>query len=160
MGIGAPIWFMIVWKTKTKKEGSRGWHQAPLAFLVPSGVGLFFGLSYWIHGNNKGGWTYDMKVGASAEMPKGFYYSRFLGTNLYGHLICIALFFIFFALHQLPFIAKHFPEVELEEDEIVIKADIVDAKHQPKTILDAVGADSEDKREQGADAEKKEQTSI
>lgn len=138
MGIGAPIWFMTVWKVK--KAGKSGWHQAPLAFLVPYVVGFFIGLSYWVHGNNKEGWTYDWKVGSSEELPTGFHYSRFLGTNLYGHLICIGLFFVFFGIHQLPFVAKYFPEVEPEDEEetiIASKVQSLEAEKHP-TVLDSV----------------------
>jgi len=114
MGIGAPIWFMTIWKVKTSTS-SKGWHQAPLAFLVPFVVGIVFGLSYWANGRDGGGWTYDLKMG-------NFYYSRFLGTNFYGHLICIALFFIFFAIHQIPAVAQFFPEVEAETEAATIIA--------------------------------------
>jgi len=118
MGIGAPIWFMTVWKVKT--EGSRGWRQSPLAFVVPTLVGFVFGLSYWANGRKdvKSGWTYDWALGSSDKQDT-FYYSRFLGVNVYGHLICGGLFFLFFALHQiLPKMGvEYFPEVEPEIDQ-------------------------------------------
>lgn len=117
MGIGAPIWFMTVWKTK--QGDRRGWRQAPLAFIIPCLVGFFFGLSYWHNGLKNddgkvnGGWTYDLKLGHDEHSPKGFYYSRFLGTNLYGHIVVIVLFFLFFGIHQvLPSsFEKYFPQV-------------------------------------------------
>jgi Na+/proline symporter len=118
MGFAGPIWFMIIWKVKTPTQ--KGWHQAPLAFLVPFVAGMYMGLAYWADGSSaddEPGWTYDWKLGASEQQPDGFYYSRFFGVNLYGHLICLALFLVFFALHQLPFVAKYFPEVELEAED-------------------------------------------
>jgi len=113
MGIGAPIWFMTIWKVKT--GDSSGWRQSPLAFVVPTIVGFVFGLSYWANGRDKEGWTYDLAMGSSDKQDT-FYYSRFLGTNVIGHLVCIGIFFVFFALHQLlPKMGiEYFPEVELD----------------------------------------------
>mmetsp|Transcript_16252 Transcript_16252/g.42978 ORF Transcript_16252/g.42978 Transcript_16252/m.42978 type:complete len:710 (+) Transcript_16252:92-2221(+) len=100
MGIGAPIWMMTIWKTKV--AGRKGWVQAPLAFFVPTFVGFVFGYIYYNDGKpgNKMGVTYDEMLAGDTD-GKSYYYSRFLGTNLIGHAVCIALFFIFFAFHQL-----------------------------------------------------------
>jgi urea-proton symporter len=136
MGIGAPIWFMTVWRTKG--EGRRGWRQAPLAFIVPTVVGFVFGLSYWQNGlkdeNGEAykGWTYDILVGHDDNKPT-FYYSRFLGVNLLGHGICIALFFVFFAFHQLlpPSFERFFPQVEPESEKgTVIGAAVAGAEEK------------------------------
>eukprot|EP00931_Biecheleriopsis_adriatica_P100082 TRINITY_DN7509_c0_g1_i1.p1 TRINITY_DN7509_c0_g1~~TRINITY_DN7509_c0_g1_i1.p1 ORF type:complete len:705 (-),score=126.37 TRINITY_DN7509_c0_g1_i1:113-2227(-) len=119
MGIGAPIWFMTVWSVK--EDGKSGWRQSPLAFVVPTIVGFFFGLSYWANGRDKEGWTYDIKMGSS-DKQETFYYSRFLGTNLVGHAVCIVLFFVFFAFHQLlgKLGVEYFPEVERETDKATV----------------------------------------
>jgi len=119
MGIGAPIWFMTVWSVK--EGGKTGWRQSPLAFVVPTIVGFVFGLSYWANGRDGEGWTYDIKIGSSDEQDT-FYYSRFLGTNLVGHCVCIVLFFVFFAFHQLlgKFGVEYFPEVQRESDKATV----------------------------------------
>lgn len=130
MGIGAPIWFMTIWAVKT--ESKRGWRQSPLAFIVPTIVGFAFGLSYWANGRDKGGWTYDLLVGSSDEQAS-FYYSRFLGVNLLGHGVCIALFFFFFAFHQLlgKLGIEFFPEVEAETDKQTVIGTKGDATDLP-----------------------------
>jgi len=92
MGIGAPIWMMTVWRTKT--DTRKGWVQAPLAFMVPSVVGFIFGWFYYTDGKEGEGFTYDLAVG-------DYYYSRFFGTNLLGHAVCIVVFFAMFTFHQL-----------------------------------------------------------
>lgn len=111
MGIGAPIWMMTIWKTKT--GGRKGWVQAPLAFAVPTVVGFVFGWAYYNDGKEGKGVTYDdFRVGSSEG--KYFYYSRFFGTNLIGHAVCIVTFFIFFAFHQLLPKAWFWPLEEVE----------------------------------------------
>lgn len=119
MGIGAPIWFMTIWKVQT--ETQRGWRQSPLAFIVPTIVGFVFGMSYWANGRDKEGWTYDLLVGSSDEQAS-FYYSRFLGVNLVGHAVCIGLFFFFFAFHQVLGMlgVEFFPEVKAETDQATV----------------------------------------
>merc|ERR1719221_1799146 len=122
MGIGAPIWWMTVWRVKT--ENRKGWRQAPLTFIIPFAVGWFIGISYYIHGEDNTdrtlwcsqqtnpandcvtsaqGWTFKLKVGTytnGAGDSVSAAYSRYLGTMLVGHGIVIALFFIFFVFHQ------------------------------------------------------------
>jgi len=109
MGLGFPIWWMTIWRTK--KESRRGWRKAPLAFVVPFAVGWFFGLSYYFQGKESSeyperekGWTYDLNVAGSYTKNNGeeadYAYGRYLGTMLLGHLICLGSFLFFFAFHQ------------------------------------------------------------
>jgi len=136
MGIGVPIWWMTVWKVK--KEGSKGWRQAPLAFIVPFVVGWFIGISYYIHGEDNTerkvwcaanepangncvadaqGWTYSLNIGTytlSSGDEASNAYGRYLGTMLLGHGVVTALFFAFFTLHQLVAMTD---EVEPESQE-------------------------------------------
>merc|ERR1719210_25670 len=135
MGIGMPIWWMTIWRTKA--EGRKGWRQAPLAFIVPFALGVFFGISYYVHGEDntdrttwckanepanancvtdKQGWTYDLNVGtytkADGSEAKNAY-GRYLGTMLLGHGVVIFAFFVFFILHQLiPMTEEVEPEPE------------------------------------------------
>jgi len=143
MGIGPPIWCMCFWKVKT--ESRKGWVRAPLAFLVPWAVGWVFGISYFLDGQNKSfralecteasatinpfsesycselGFTYGLQIGSYDQngVDTWMYYARFFGTNLVGHAICIVLFLVFFAFHQM--FPKLWPspleEVEAEPDE-------------------------------------------
>jgi hypothetical protein len=138
MGIGMPIWWMCIWKTKS--DSRRGWVQAPLAFFVPFCVGWFFGISYFLNGKDeaKDGWTYDLQVGTYDDangVEQHMYYARFLGTNLVGHAVVIVLFFIFFAFHQM------FPklwfwelaEVEIEVDEVPEKIEEVEVVEEKES---------------------------
>ena len=133
MGIGAPIWFMTIWSVK--EEGKKGWRQSPLAFIVPTIVGYVFGLSYWANGRDGEGWTYDLAIGSS-DTQESFYYSRFLGTNLVGHAVCIGLFFIFFAFHQVLGMlgVEYFPEVERETDKATVIGVSSDAQVTGKEV--------------------------
>mmetsp|Transcript_77654 Transcript_77654/g.251286 ORF Transcript_77654/g.251286 Transcript_77654/m.251286 type:complete len:730 (-) Transcript_77654:549-2738(-) len=119
MGIGAPIWMMTAWRVKS--ETRKGWVQAPLAFAAPVIVGFIFGYLYYNDGKDGKGVTYDdLIVGEKDGKP--FSYSRFLGTNIIGHAVCIGVFFVFFAFHQL------FPKVwfwRLQEVELDKDADVV-----------------------------------
>lgn len=136
MGIGAPIWFMTIWSVK--ENGKKGWRQSPLAFIVPTIVGFVFGLSYWANGRDGEGWTYDLAIGSSGQQ-ESFYYSRFLGTNLVGHAVCIGLFFIFFAFHQVLGMLgiEYFPEVERE----TCKATAIGPSSDKQALLKEVKAD-------------------
>lgn len=140
MGIGAPIWWMTIWRTKT--ETRKGWRQAPLAFIVPFIVGWVIGISYYVQGvdnterksvcakmvnatadcvTSMQGWTYNLNIGtytngAGAETQNA--YGRYLGVMLLGHGIVVVLFFIFFAFHQVVQIPGfECPEVELVKEE-------------------------------------------
>lgn len=95
MGIGAPIWFMCLWRNK--EDGKRGFTQAPLAFVAPFAAGVAFGVIYYQDGLVGHGLTYDNFILGD----KSYSYSRFLGVNLWGHLICLAFFLFGFAYHQL-----------------------------------------------------------
>lgn len=99
MGIGAPIWFSTLWLNK--RNGKRGFVQAPLAFVGPFIIGIIFGSYYYTDGLVGYGTTYDTWTLGDPS----YGYSRFLGTNLYGHLICLVAFIVFFGFHQL------FPQV-------------------------------------------------
>jgi hypothetical protein len=112
-----------------------------LAFLVPWAVGWFFGISYFIDGQNKAaralecaadptltesycselGFTYDLQIGSYDQngVDTHMYYARFFGTNLVGHATVVVLFFICFAFHQCFPRAWPTPleEVEAEPDE-------------------------------------------
>jgi len=159
MGIGAPIWFMTIWRTKS--ESRKGWRQAPLAFIVPFIVGWIIGISYYVNGENntdrkeycatltnstadcvtsEQGWTYSLNVGtytnsAGAEVQNA--YGRYLGTMLLGHSIVIALFFIFFAFHQLVQIPGfECPEVlPVKEDELAIMPKGEDKKMMVEEVI-------------------------
>jgi Na+/proline symporter len=48
MGIGFPIWTMLIWKTDT--GDGKGWRKAPLAFILPLILGWWFGISYYSDG--------------------------------------------------------------------------------------------------------------
>jgi len=127
MGIGLPIWWMTIWRQKSEKRGCKGWRKAPLAFIVPFGVGYFIAISYYIQGervkdyegddvDSVKGWTYDLNVGTytkadGSEAQNA--YGRYLGTMLLGHGICITSFFVFWALHQ---VLPWTEEVEEEQE--------------------------------------------
>mmetsp|Transcript_103408 Transcript_103408/g.186603 ORF Transcript_103408/g.186603 Transcript_103408/m.186603 type:complete len:730 (-) Transcript_103408:74-2263(-) len=141
MGIGWPIWAMCFWKVAW--GGKKGWVQAPMAFMAPFAVGVVFGWGYYQDGKNKGGWTYDVVLGTDDLSPKGFYYSRFFGVNVWGHLASLAAFIVFFAFHQL------FPKLwfwNLEEvhpeAETVAMADAV-SKEKVETDGEAAPKDAE-----------------
>jgi len=148
MGIGAPIWWMTIWRTK--REGRKGWRQAPLAFVVPFAVGCFVGVSYYLQGEantdrvawctaeglggdcvtKEQGWTYRLSIGtytgdAGQEVQNA--YGRYLGTMLAGHGAVIVLFFIFFALHQLIPLT---PEVTPEK----VKAELIEKEETKEDI--------------------------
>mmetsp|Transcript_91134 Transcript_91134/g.162236 ORF Transcript_91134/g.162236 Transcript_91134/m.162236 type:complete len:719 (+) Transcript_91134:41-2197(+) len=114
MGIGPPIWMMTIWKTKNERH--KGWVQAPLAFVLPSAVGFVLGYFYYSDGKEGEGLTYDsFKIG-------DVYYSRFLGTNVWGHLICFVTFVLCFAFHQLLPNAWFYqlPQVDVSQSQIGI----------------------------------------
>lgn len=108
MGLGAPIWAMTLWRTK--REGRRGWVQAPLAFVAPFAVGLAIGALYYVEGKNGSGVSYQFL----ALGPHSSSYSRFLGVNVWGHLICFGVFLACFAFHQLLPRAWFWPLQEVE----------------------------------------------
>jgi len=158
MGIGMPIWWMTIWRTK--QDGRQGWRQAPLAFIVPFVVGWFYGISYYIHGEdntdrktwcaanaptdatcvvNAQGWTYDLNVGTyttatGAEAQNA--YGRYLGTMMQGHAVVIALFFLFFALHQ---VVAWTPEVEPENEEGTVMGYEAKKVEEPPAPLEEEG---------------------
>jgi hypothetical protein len=127
MGLGFPIWWMTIWRTK--REGRRGWRRAPLAFVMPFAVGWFFGLSYYFQSKEKAetgkmGWTYDLNIAGSYTTNSGvetdYAYGRYLGTMLLGHAICLGSFIVFFVLHQVfPLTAE--VEAEGEGGEAALK---------------------------------------
>lgn len=131
MGLGWPIWWMTIWRTK--KDGRRGWRKAPLAFIVPFAVGWFFGMSYYFQGQEAVeyperalGWTYDLNIAGSYTKNDGteadYAYGRYLGTMLLGHAICLGAFLVFFVFHQVvPLTAE--VEAEGEGDEPTVKDD-------------------------------------
>ncbi|CAK0910786.1 unnamed protein product [Prorocentrum cordatum] len=143
MGLGFPIWWMTIWRTK--REGRRGWRRAPLAFVAPFAVGWFFGLSYYFQGKdvadwkalNPGlafpeselGWTYDLNIAGSYTKNSGeeadYAYGRYLGTMLLGHAICLGAFVVFFVLHQvLPLTLE--VEAESEGEDTALRAEVED----------------------------------
>lgn len=140
MGIGAPIWAMTFWQNKS--EGRRGWVQAPLAFAAPFAIGIMFGSFYYLDGKVGKGRTYDhFTLG-----DKSYSYSRFLGVNLWGHLICLAIFIVCFGFHQL-FPKLWFwplPEVEFvarEAEAEVASPDVMleEAKPAAEPVEDVAG---------------------
>jgi Na+/proline symporter len=126
MGIGAPMWVMTMWRTKTANH--RGWVQAPLAFAAPFIVGIIFGYLYYNDGKEGEGVTYDHFRVGSTSSGDYFYYSRFFGTNLIGHFVCFGVFIVCFLFHQL--LPKlwfwELAEVEPEQDgsETIIGVDL------------------------------------
>lgn len=46
MGLGPPIWLLLAWKHNSAPGSNDGWHKAPLMFVLPYAVGLFFGVVY------------------------------------------------------------------------------------------------------------------
>jgi len=148
MGLGFPIWWMTIWRTK--KEGRRGWRKAPLAFVMPLAVGWYFGLCYYVQGKevsdwkaeNTGtfpeselGWTYDLNIAGSYTTNSGvetdYAYGRYLGTMLLGHAICLGSFIVFFVLHQvIPLTAE--VEAEGEGGEAALK---VPSKEEEETEI-------------------------
>mmetsp|Transcript_42086 Transcript_42086/g.91722 ORF Transcript_42086/g.91722 Transcript_42086/m.91722 type:complete len:725 (-) Transcript_42086:243-2417(-) len=137
MGIGAPIWMMTIWRTKTANR--KGWVQAPLAFAAPFIVGFIFGYLYYNDGKAGEGPTYDDFMVGSKD-GRNFYYSRFLGTNLIGHAICIAVFVVCFLFHQLLPKVWFWPLQEVEQEEkTVIGVDLAKGKDaKPLTVTPEV----------------------
>lgn len=100
MGLGPPIWMLCVWKHNSKPGADDGWQRAPLMFVLPYTVGIFFGVVYN---------TAVVGVGASkaravammAPCAMGVGSFRvFLGWNVVGHCMCTAACLIGWAIHQ------------------------------------------------------------
>ena len=78
MGLGPPIFLMLVWRYSDNADDAKGWRRSPLAFLLPFVCGAFFGIA-----TNT---PFKLKLFPSVGSGK---YAGLLGTNIYGQLVCL-----------------------------------------------------------------------
>lgn len=104
MGLGPPIYLMLMWKYNSSPGRGDGWRQAPLAFIFSFVPGVVFGFLYQASGyKNADGSPSNPGLKASlnnlaiGEGP----YAMFFGLNLLGHAVCLVGCLIGFAVHQL-----------------------------------------------------------
>ena len=94
MGLGPPIFLMLVWQYD--EGGKAGWRQSPLAFVFPFLAGVGFGLA----SNKVFNPTYA-ETGVPPLPPLGSGgYKDLLGVNVYGQLACIGFCALGFAIDQ------------------------------------------------------------
>jgi len=103
MGLGPPIFLMLLWKFNSSPTAKDGWRQSPLAFLLSFAPGVALGLCYQQQGYNHADGSpvypqlkenlYALSVG---EGP----YRMFFGLNLLGHGVCFVGCALGFVIHQ------------------------------------------------------------
>jgi len=102
MGLGPPIFLMLVWRYPSSTTSNDGWSQSPLAFLLSFITGVVWGALYY----TKADVTYEMLLGEGA-------YARLLGVNVYGLLCCIGACLLGLAIDQL-LLRRVLPRTERE----------------------------------------------
>jgi hypothetical protein len=103
MGLGPPIYLMLLWRYNTSLGSGDGWRQSPLAFLFSFVPGVVFGFLYQASGyKNADGSPTNPGLKASlnslavGEGP----YAMFFGLNLLGHGVCLVGCLLGFAINQ------------------------------------------------------------
>ena len=102
MGLGPPIYLMLIWKHNSSPGADDGWRQSPLAFFLSFAPGLVFGLLY-----NAATWpnpsttNLELKAALTKWSVGDGAYKMFFGLNLVGHAVCLAGCLLGFGIHQL-----------------------------------------------------------
>jgi Na+/proline symporter len=115
MGLGPPIYLMLLWRYNSQGK-QNGFRRSPLAFVLSFVPGVVFGFLYQVSGYKdsdgnprhpalKAALTDGLSVGSGP-------YSMFFGLNLLGHGVCLVGCLVGFAIHQ--FLWK-LPRCEAEE---------------------------------------------
>ena len=103
MGLGPPVYLLLLWKYNSQPGSGDGYRKAPLAFLFSFVPGIVFGAIYSAatikdpEGVKRNPDLWDDLQGFN--MGEGMY-KTFLGVNVVGHLVCFAGTVIGFLLHQ------------------------------------------------------------
>ena len=114
MGLGPPIYLMLIWRYNSSPGADDGWRQSPLAFFLSFAPGLVFGLLY-----NAATWPVPSETNVQLRAALDRFqvgdgaYSMFLGINLLGHGVCLGGCLLGFAIHQL---AWKLPRCDAEPD--------------------------------------------
>jgi hypothetical protein len=103
MGLGPPIYLLLFWRFASPANPTRGWPQAPLAFLLSFLPGLVFGGIYSVATAKafpSGSLRYPEFAASLQPLHMGVgSYSLLLGLNVIGHAVCLAGCGIGFATH-------------------------------------------------------------
>jgi len=103
MGLGPPVYLLLLWKYNSAPGRSDGFSKAPLAFLFSFVPGIIFGAIYSAATiKDPQGVKRNPDLWESIQvfnMGEGMY-KTFLGFNVVGHIVCLAGTIMGFLLHQ------------------------------------------------------------
>lgn len=103
MGLGPPVFLLLFWRFATPDGSSKGWPQAPLAFMLSFFPGLVFGALYSVATTKvfpSGAARYPEFTSSLGDLAMGEgSYALLLGLNVIGHAVCFAGTAIGFGIH-------------------------------------------------------------